>query len=67
MVLLGCEVVIPLSSPTFLLSTLWAWLVSPILGFLLERVGGVFYQMNDYTLLVGGLKLISLLTLLRCG
>lgn len=50
MLLLGCEDIVYLSSPTFLLFVQWVWLAPPILGLLWERVEGVF-SANWMTLL----------------
>ena len=65
MLLWGFEIVVPLFPPAYLLLALWVWLVSAVLGVLWERTKGVFYQMNDFSFLVGSLKLISSWTLLR--
>ena len=64
MLLLGCWLPFICLLPPFLLLVLWVQLVSPILGFLWERIwvgaggGRGFCQMDDFSFLVGNLKLI---------
>lgn len=52
----GCEVTIPSSPPAFLLFALRVWLVSPIFELLWTIKGGVFYQIDDFSLIVSNLK-----------
>lgn len=67
-----CEIFVPSSPSAFLLLALWVWVVSPYYGLLWERARGggwvgvcVFYQVDDSSLLVGGLNWISSRVLLR--
>ena len=60
MLFFGCEVVILSSPPNILLFALWVWLVSHVLGFLWRGWrGGVFYQIDDSSPNVSGLKYIT--------